>query len=50
MTANDDAPFVADQYRYLGTNENMRVRADQEDFNNAVTAQDVRITPWREIP
>ena len=43
------APFVADQHLYFGVSDELRVFGDQDDFNNGVTAQGVRVTSWREI-
>ena len=43
------AVFVADQHLYFGTGDDLQIFGDDEDFNNGVSQQGVRVTSWREI-
>jgi hypothetical protein len=43
------APFIVDQHLVFGTQGNISVFGDPEDFNNGVGQAGVRILSWREV-
>ena len=43
------SPFVSDQHLYSNVGDDLRVLGDQDDYNNGLTSQGVRVTSWREI-